>query len=172
MTSWTGLAAAKRHISLLYGDEAQPVALRLLRKGSPAQSSEGALDTATWEWLVQCQTGGYQVYIRPNRGGWKDGEITQTYAYCIDGDDIPMPEALDWHLTPDFVVSRSATRWQAWWTTGPREVFMWREGQLRLAAHYGTDKMVATPATLMRLAGTLNLKDPANPVPYTLTEFG
>jgi hypothetical protein len=169
MTTWNGREAALRHISLLYGDETQPVAIRLLKKGLPTLTKEGPLD---WAWIESGQEVGYQVYLRPNRGGWKDAEIDDTFAFFVDGDDIPMPGALDWHLSPDFVVSRSSTRWQAWWTFNrPYPAERWHANQLQLAAHYGTDKNVATPATLMRLAGTVNLKDPANPEPYTLWEF-
>ena len=175
---YEGLDAARRQVELIYGDPEYDVDLRFLKKGSHAITWENCRITPhIWRDLTANQESGYQAYIKPNLSHlagcnvWLDENIDTWVAVFIDGDDIPIPEAIDWHLMPTFIVSRSPTRWQAWWTDKLNyNGYKWRAVQLGLARHYGTDKLVATPATLMRLAGTLNLKGDTA-MPYTLDDF-
>src|ERR1700745_3199698 len=72
---------------------------------------------------------------------------------------VPTPAA--WHAEPDFIVRRDATHWHAYWLVGDMPTGDFKIVQKRLAAYYGTDRKVSDFPRIMRLAGTLHLKDPA-----------
>jgi len=117
--------------------------------------------TDLWPEIKIAQTEGYGVFVVVNEGGHDDDSITGIRAVFIDGDDIPMPKT--WHVQPSFFVQRSATQWHAYFFVRDMPVESFRPAQLRLAAHYGTDSKVCNPSRVMRLAGTLHLKDPSAP---------
>ena len=161
------LAAAQRQVAAIYRTKDHPIDVRMLKKHASAITLAGPVATL-WPEIEAAQRDGYQVYIRPNPGGWSDDEISECVALFIDGDDMPLPEK--WHVEPSFIVQRSPVRWQVWWLLDkPLTPAEGRVAALRLASYYGTDRLVANPATLARLAGTLNLK--GEPVAYTITKL-
>jgi hypothetical protein len=103
------------------------------------------------------------TFLVVNEGGDTDNEITRVRALFVDGHNIPMPAT--WHLDPDFITSRDETHWHAYWRVADIE---FNEAQRRLAAHYGTDPKVCNPSRVMRLAGTVHLKDPSSPRVVTI----
>jgi hypothetical protein len=82
-------------------------------------------------------------------------------AVFVDGDNVPVPAS--WHAEPDFLVIRDEMHWHAYWLPADLPIADFEEAQRRLAAYYGTDARVKDPSRVMRLAGTLHLKEPANP---------
>lgn len=74
---------------------------------------------------------------------------------------MPIPAA--WHADPDFIVRRDATHWHAYWLVANMPNGDFKASQKRLAAYYGTDPKVCDLPRIMRLAGTLHLKDPVRP---------
>ena len=167
-------------MAAIYGDPDHPIAIRMFGPG-PVITLETKPVGEAWPQITEAQANGYQVYFRPNGGGWRNHETTTTHAAFIDGDDVLLPDALGWHLPPAIVVQRSPTRFQAWWALEPGvSPAQWRDLQLRLCAHYeascakaretgSVDPNVATESTLARVAGTWNLKDPGKPVIYRIT---
>lgn len=114
-----------------------------------------------WPRMMAAQEEGYGVFVVVNEGGQEDEAIEAVRAVFIDGDDILMPA--NWHCEPSFFVKRSPTRWHAYWVMRAMDVADFKSTQLRLAAYYGTDTTVHNPSRIMRLAGTLHMKDPNQP---------
>ena len=106
------------------------------------------------------------LYRRQRRWQQKD-EITSVRALFIDEDGTKRsPET--WHASPDFVVRRDETHWHAYWRVADLGTAEFREAQRRLIAHYGTDITVHDLPRVLRLAGTLHLKDRENPRQMTV----
>ncbi len=107
--TYIGLDAARRQVELIYGTPAHPVSLRLIgpkpKQGrAPIRDLRGPV-AELWLQITAAQADGFQVYFRPNEGGWTDAEITGVFVVPADFDDVPLPAT--WHVTPAFVVQRN-----------------------------------------------------------------
>lgn len=159
-TAHPDLTAARRHVELLTASPDTQVCVRFIHdsdRTAPGVKITGTI-AALWPTIEQGQAAGYGVFVIPNEGGNRDEDISTIRACFIDADGIPQPDT--WHVKPDFVIVRDKTHWHAYWRMVDLPVSKFREAQLRLAAHYGTDTKVCNPSRVMRLAGTLHLKDP------------
>ncbi len=161
---------APHHIALLTGDAGRAIHARLIhdRDRNRAIKLYGPIRELMPD-IAAGQAEGFGAFIVPNEGGNTDSEITTVRAVFIDGDNVSLPDK--WHVHPDFIVQRDATHWHAYWLVTDLPVENFRAVQKRLAAHYGTDPAVCNPSRVMRLAGTLHLKNGLPGVPVTLTDF-
>lgn len=158
---------AERFIEFLTGDRRASVNFRLIHdrdRDADAIKFKGKLDQF-WPGIEGRQAQGYGVFVVVNEGGDSAAEINRVRAAFVDADDLPLPER--WHLQPDALVIRDERHWHAYWLVKDLPVEGFREAQRRLAAYYGTDRAVCDRSRVMRLPGTLHLKDPSDP--YTLT---
>lgn len=117
-----------------------------------------------WGEIVTAQDGGAQVFLVVNEGGQKGAAIARVRAIFIDADNKPLPDS--WHAKPDFLVTRDAVHWHAYWLVFDMPPAGFTEAQDRLRAYYGTDHVSDLPRVL-RLAGTLHRKDPPKGVGIT-----
>jgi hypothetical protein len=112
---------------------------------------------SAWPEIEAAQAGGENVYIVVNEGGDTDASITRIRALFVDGDGIPQP--VEWHTEPDLILSRDAYHWHAYWQVSDMAPADFKAAQHRLAAFYGTDRSICNPSRVMRLAGTIHVKD-------------
>jgi putative DNA primase/helicase len=158
------LDLARRHVELLTGSPETYCHFRLLKGKGAGWNFSGTID-GRWHFIVEKQQEGWEVFIIVNDGGDSDAQITTIRALFADGDNIPTP--VEWHAEPDFLTRRDATHWHAYWLVADMPKSDFRMAQKRLAAHYRTDGKVCNPSRVMRLAGTLHLKNAAHP--YLIT---
>lgn len=159
------LALGARHIELLTGSADTNCHFRLLRGAGFGRNLSGNLG-ALWSIIDAGQRDGWQVFVVVNEGGHTTAEIARVRALFVDGDGVPTP--LFWHARPDFIVRRDATHWHAYWLVADMPKAEFKSAQRRLAACYGTDPKVCDLPRVMRLAGSLHLKDAARPLLVTI----
>ncbi|MGC2414575.1 MAG: hypothetical protein WA459_18000 [Stellaceae bacterium] len=153
-----------RHVELLTGSSDTPCCFRLLG-GMGDRNLSGRL-ADLWSQIEVAQEHGSQVFVIVNEGGHDALSITRIRALFVDCDGTPIPAA--WHAEPDFIVRRDATHWHAYWLVADLPPDGFKAAQKRLAMHYGTDPKVCDLPRIMRLAGTLHLKDPNRPLLVTI----
>ncbi len=155
---------AKRQVELITGSPETKIYFRLIHdvRDNDAIKLYGSVGEL-WSLMTVKQGEGYGVFFVVNEGGDRDEDITGICAVFVDGDDKPMPKPGEWHQMPSFTVRRNAIRWHGFWVVKGLSVEEFRSTQLRLASHYGTDTTVCNLSRVMRLAGTLHLKDPSQP---------
>jgi hypothetical protein len=164
------LALAQRHVELLTGSADTVCCFRLLPVLPGKRSNLRGIITELWPQIVTAQDEDKQnVFIVVNGGGHDGDAINHLRAGFIDCDGTAEPPTT-FHIEPDFLIHRDATHWHAYWlldiqkTNAPWEAAgQWEDAQRRLAAHYDTDKGVHDLPRIMRLAGSLHLKDPTHP---------
>jgi hypothetical protein len=162
-------AQARRHIELLTGSATTPVCFRFFsdKKEGGAANSFGKIDKV-WGEVLLYQGQGMGVFVVVNPGGNSDADITAVRAFFVDKDGGPLPS--EWHVEPDFLVVRDATRWHAYWLVASGfPVAEFKAAQQRLAAHYDSDPTVCNPSRVMRLAGSVHQK--GDPVRVVLKEL-
>jgi hypothetical protein len=158
------LADALQFIKLLTGSEETRVNLRAIHdvRDNDALRLAGTI-AEHWQELCELQRQGYGVFAVINAGGDTDASIKDIRAVFIDADNISTPT--EWHCPPDWLVRRDENHWHGYFKTVPGDVLPseFKAIQRRLALHYGTDRKIINPSRVMRLPGTLHLKDPTHP---------
>ena len=173
------LATARRHIELLTGSPDTPVHLRLFHDGkekhkksstdAPARKLPLGSVAKHWPDIEGLQAEGYGVFFVVNEGGNTDNEIKAIRALFVDFDAAAEPSS--WHVEPDFIVRRDLDHLHAYWLIASGfPIDRFRSSQSRLAELYGSDPTVSNPSRVLRLAGTLHLKDPASARLITLED--
>jgi hypothetical protein len=172
---------AQRFVELLTGSPDPVIRLRFIRdsdKGMPTEELEGTLGEL-WETVVDLQGRGYGVFyfmneVRPGHGGYaKDADMVSIRTLATDHDE-GIPDDWEWRLHPKIIVHTSTVtgdgeapsevrKGQALWPVIGCSVDAFRLAQQRLAAWYGSDTQVCNPSRILRLPGTLHLKNPAVP---------
>jgi hypothetical protein len=98
--------------------------------------------------------------LSSTRGATEPADIEKVRALFIDGDYLPRPDTWEWHVEPDFITHRGPHNWHAYWLVDDLPPEKFENAQRRLIEHYRSDKAVHDLPRVMRLAGTLHLKDP------------
>lgn len=170
-------AMASRFIERLTGGQNTPICLRLIDENKtpghaqrPARKLDGPL-AGLWPEIQNGQANGYGVFVVVNAGGHRAAEIHTVRAIFVDGDNLDVPEDWEWHLPPHFIVRRDDKHWHAYWLVAGLDVAGFTAAQRRLVKNYGTDPKVCDPSRVMRLPGTLHLKDPNFPRRCLASEF-
>jgi len=156
------IALARQHIELLTGSPDTAVWFRFIRttdRDAPVFKQLGTVDN-TWPLIERHQSDGYCIFIVVNEGGNEPADIEKVRALFIDGDYLPRPDTWEWHVEPDFITHRGPHNWHAYWLVDDLPPEKFENAQRRLIEHYRSDKAVHDLPRVMRLAGTLHLKDP------------
>lgn len=149
-------AAAQQHIKLLTGSSTTPMCFRILGDNEPKNHYGTLFDF--WPEICRRNLAGGQVYFVVNEGGNSAAEITRIRSLFIDMDGRPEPA--EWHCEPDFIVRRDATHWHAYWLVDDMPVAGFTAAQQQLIAHYGSDPGIHDLPRVLRLAGTIHVKNP------------
>jgi AAA domain len=172
---------AERHAELIAG-KGKSVYLRFVHDarapGAYSVEHKGTI-CDLWGVIVAAQARGYGIFLivnegdsEPGGGMMRDRDIKRARALFTDRDGPPKPD-VSYHLPPSFVNERNANKQHSYWLLDPNEqvtASQSRAAQRQLALHYATDLAISNPSRIMRLAGSLNMKDPANPEMYKLRE--
>jgi hypothetical protein len=160
---------ARRHIELLHRAGDAIVTFFLVKdfvmdgQDKNPHHVYGTLDQH-WEYLASKNQQGYGILILVQQGngiGRTKQDIIGLNALFTD-DDKGLPTPI-FKLPPSFTV-RSKHGCHQYWLLKPGEPLnRLEEAQETLAAHFGTDPIVKDLSRVMRLAGTYNMKDPADP---------
>lgn len=110
--------------------------------------------------------GVYVCLNETDRRGRETHNITRIRALFADFDNQAEPE---WILPPHFISKRDKTHGHAFWLVDDVDVDDFMYLQRRIATVLDTDKQVIDPARVVRLPGTLHLKNPASPQVYYVT---
>lgn len=157
-------------------------------KEFPSREREGPLDWL-WPHVLELQAQGYCTYYFLNEtnpgpgsgyeGMAEDADVTEVCRALATDHDTGLPEEWDWHFTPRIVVHTSRVardgtvvqKGQAIWPVSNLTKEVFKTSQRRLAAHYRGDTSVCNPSRLLRLPGTLHLKDPGRPQLVTFERY-
>lgn len=93
--------------------------------------------------------------------------ITHLRVLFADYDGKAQPQ---WVLPPHFVQERDSTHGHAFWLIEPGDLTHdeWSILQKQIGMFYGTDEQVVDPCRVVRLPGTLHLKNPSSPQVYRI----
>tara|TARA_B100000902_G_C27314181_1_gene920228 strand:- start:1004 stop:3370 length:2367 start_codon:yes stop_codon:yes gene_type:complete len=111
--------------------------------------------------------GVYVCLNETDRKGRETHNITKIRACFADFDNQAEP---NWPLPPHFVTKRDDTHGHAFWLVDDIEVDEFMYVQRQIAMSCQTDLQVIDPARVVRLPGTLHLKDPQHPKVYSLVK--
>lgn len=151
-------AVAECHVKAITGNAETPMRWRFINPATKSARTFGPVSlSSAWPEIQAAQASGKNVYIVVNEGGDTDASITRIRALFVDSDSIPQP--VEWHAEPDLILSRDAYHWHAYWQISDLTPTDFKVAQHRLAVFYGTDKSVCNSSRVMRLAGTVHLKD-------------
>ena len=166
-------------IARLTGSTDTPINIRLLDDDSrkaeaeklPAVKLFGPL-REHWPQIVALQSQGYGVYVVVNQGGDTDSAILDdgaVRAQFADFDGKALPDDWEFHATPDVGYSRDDLHHHIYWFITPdMQPACFKQTQRQISDYYGSDPNVCNLSRLMRLPGTLHLKDPIHPRTYAL----
>lgn len=119
--------------------------------------------------IERAETGMQGVYVCLNETDFKGRHaqnIINIRALFADFDGIAEPT---WPILPHFVTKRDDTHGHAFWLVQDIDVDDFMYLQYRIAMSCGTDTQVTDPSRVVRLPGTLHLKDPSTPKMYGVT---
>ena len=111
--------------------------------------------------------GVYVCINETDRTGRNAHNIVKIRALFADFDNQIEP---NWPIPPHFVTSRDETHGHAYWLVDDIEVDDFMYLQKRICTAMDTDIQVIDPSRVVRLPGTLHLKDPKNPSCYYVTK--
>jgi P4 family phage/plasmid primase-like protien len=111
------------------------------------------------------------IYICINGTDLKGREIyniNHLRVLFADFDGIEQPV---WNLQPHLTQQRDQTHGHAFWLIDAGDLTHdeWSILQKQIALYYGTDEQVHDPSRVVRLPGSLHLKNPASPQTYSIT---
>ncbi|HJW56905.1 MAG TPA: DUF3987 domain-containing protein [Burkholderiaceae bacterium] len=122
-----------------------------------------------WAKIERLQALGYGVYVTVNQTagrGRKADDITGVRAVWVDADTIA-PICEDWHLPPHLIVESSPGKHHYYWFTdalpSPADFSAVTKAMCTVHPHIGGDTNAGDIARVLRLPGTLHLKNPAKP---------
>lgn len=101
--------------------------------------------------------GVYVCINETDRRGRENHNITKIRALFADFDGRTEP---DWPISPHFITRRDETHGHAYWLVDDVEVDEFMYLQKRISLVCNTDSSVTDPCRVVRLPGTLHLKDP------------
>ena len=139
-------------------------------KTVPAHHYTGTLPQL-WSTIVDYQSRGYGAFMNVNALDGH-GRLLENVAYIrahiVDLDNINAQanyaRALDWQPQPTFAVNSSPGKFHVYWVVAPyRDNDYYTTLQRKLRQVFDGDKQVIDPTRVVRLPGTLHLKEPSQP---------
>lgn len=180
------ITIAQKFLRALTGEDDPAIRLKFIHdseRGNPCVEREGTLKQL-WPEVAAFQRQGYGTYyflneVRPSlTGSANSNDIEGCRALAIDCDGgIPA----EWHCQPKIVVRTSIIpkdgngkqiqKGQALWPLLDIGKEQFPEAQKRLIQHYHSDPAISDLVRVLRLPGTLHLKNPKQPQLVTFDEF-
>lgn len=166
-----GEKATVAFVQLIAGTSDCPVCFRMFAdsiiKVRGGRAIEGTLYDCLPYLAALNEEDDYGLFLVINQGGHDDASISRVRAVFVDSDtDSPARgrrlDEVRWHLLPSFIVMRG-NNWHAYWLVSDLPIEQFESTQLRLAERYGTDTAVSNLSRVMRLPGSIHLKEPDRP---------
>ena len=171
------LNQAQRFIELLHGNSNQPVCWQVFHD---SKSTVDALKQPTTfhakvddcvEYINQIQAHNYGVYITLNKTDGKGREEHNIVGYrtiFADIDNMALPKL---PIQPHLVTQRDELHSHCYWfVKGIVTDDQFKKYQKQVAMFLGSDEQVCDPSRVVRVAGTYNMKNPANPAMYNIVK--
>ncbi|TPL16963.1 hypothetical protein FJ945_26105 [Mesorhizobium sp. B2-4-9] len=148
-------------------------------RARPAIPTRGTL-RQLWTTIVNYQSQGFGVFINCNEmdgNGLTLANVQSIRTHVVDLDNLSAQQncerASQFNPSPSFAVQSSPGRFHVYWTVQPyvgneRATLINR----RLRQQFDGDKAVVDPSRVLRLAGTLHLKNPSQPHLVTCWALG
>lgn len=148
-------------------------------KARPAIPTRGTLQQL-WTTILNYQSQGFGVFINCNEmdgNGLTLANVQSIRVHVIDLDNLSAVQnyerASQFNPPPSFAVQSSPGRFHVYWTVQP---YVGNERATsinrRLRALFDGDKAVVDPSRVLRLAGTLHVKNPSQPHLVTCWALG
>ena len=173
---------AYSYIAALTGQAVETVvvdlrALHDTEKGAQGINMRGTL-AELWPQILHYQSQGYGIFstLNPMDGdGRKYDNVAYIRAHAIDLDNVSATQnyqrAAAWTPAPSFVVFSSPNKYHIYWSVQPYTGNDYAKLiQRKLRQYFDGDKSVIDPTRVLRLPGTLHLKNPE--APYLVTCAG
>ena len=168
---------AQRFIKLLHGNTEQPQCWQVFHDSKTTvdalkkqETFHAKVEDCT-EYFNQIQAHNYGVYVTLNKTdgtGREEHNIVGYRTIFADIDNMEMPKL---PLQPHLITQRDSTHSHCFWfVKGIVTVDQFKRYQKQVAIKLGSDEQVIDPSRVVRVAGTYNLKDPANPAMYNIVQ--
>ncbi|UCI30514.1 DUF5906 domain-containing protein [Mesorhizobium sp. B4-1-4] len=139
-------------------------------KNAPAHSYDGTLPQL-WKTFLDYQARGHGVFLNVNQLDGNGRELANVQfirAHVVDLDNLSAAQnferAAAWFPSPSFAVQTSPSKYHCYWPVTPyRDNDRYTLIQRKLRQLFDGDKSVIDPTRMLRLAGTLHLKDTSAP---------
>lgn len=172
----TGRHEAEQFIAALTGSVHTPVTFQTFPDGEGESSAAPCWMHGTveelWERLLDLQEHGHGIFVMVNQGdgnGRASGNVTGLRALFADDDSGKLDPAA-FGLRPNIWVRSGRGQHFYWLLTVGEPLSLFTPAQKAIAAKLGTDPKVCDLGRVMRLPGTLHLKDRSNPRRVELVE--
>ena len=168
--SQLNMSDAQRHIQVLTGSPDTPVTLQFFDDGAAkrkalAKCVHGVLRDV-WPDVIRRQSTGAGVFVtvcETNGRGRSSTDIVRGRAAWADDDTARPVARTDWPMKPHLIVESSPGKRHYYWLTDTQDLRGLEVANKAIADNYGTDRGATDMARVLRLAGTLHLKDPSTP---------
>lgn len=176
---------ASSHIAALSGQHDGRIVVADIRlihdtdKTRPAIPTRGTLQQL-WTTILNYQAQGFGVFVNVNEmdgNGLTLANVQSIRAHVIDLDNLASQQnyerASQFNPAPSFAVQSSPGRFHVYWAVQPyvgNERATWINRRLR--QQFDGDKAIVDPSRVLRLAGTLHLKNPSQPHLVTCWALG
>lgn len=151
-------------------------------KGLPGHARRGTLQQ-WWAWMCEMNNQGFGCFVAINELDGEGREMHNVRAirtHVVDHDSADAMQqqqaAAAWNPAPAFVVMSSPGKFHTYWPVHSYgDVARYKTVQRKLRQLFNGDRKVIDATRVLRLPGTLHLKDPANPhivACYALNGYG
>jgi hypothetical protein len=139
-------------------------------KSLPGHAFRGTLPTC-WQQMQTYQTLGFGVFANINEmdgNGRELHNVASIRTHAVDFDNLSASQnferAQQWQPGPSFGVNTSPGKYHAYWPVQPyRDNDRYTTLQRKLRQVFDGDKSIIDPTRVLRVPGTLHLKNPAAP---------
>lgn len=169
------LDAARRHIERLTGSADSVVTLMGIAHGDDRPPSRRGTVTALWPWVDEQQARGAGVYVTVNQTsgrGRKSTDVQEVRAVWVDDDEPRASHRTEWPLEPSLIIETSPGNFHYYWMTHAAPGPEFDDVMGCMVAHHGCDNRAKDSARVLRLAGTLHLKNPEQPFQVRIVSDG
>lgn len=176
---------AAAYVTALTGDINTPLDWRCLHdvnKGAAGHARRGPLNQ-WWQWLCEMNNQGFGCFVAINELDGEGREIQNVRSIRVHIVDHDSADAMQQQQAaaraqpaPSFVVSSSPNKWHTYWRVLPyADVARYKTVQRKLRQVFNGDRKVIDATRVLRLPGTLHLKNPEQPhlvACYALDGYG
>ena len=171
------LKQAQRFIQLLHGDASQPQCWQVFHdsKVSVDALKQPTTFHAKLEDCVEYFNGvsnhNYGIYVTLNKTDGKGRNEENIVGYRTIFADIDNAVLPKFPIQPHLVTQRDSMHSHAYWfVKGLVTDDQFKRYQKQVAMFLGSDEQVIDPSRVVRVAGSYNMKNPANPMIYNIVQ--